>query len=146
MTLPRLADWSERIPHAGTMRLLDQVTAWDERSIHALAERHAMHDHPLQHGMRLHAIHLAEYGAQASAVHAALLAMERGEDKVQAGRLVSLRDVQLAVEYVDLAGGALDVQAQCLLADEHGAQYSFAIEQHGRPLASGRVAVIYTAR
>ncbi|GFZ86826.1 phosphotransferase [Dyella caseinilytica] len=138
--------WSELIPHAGAMRLLDHVMDWDDRHIHVIAERHRPGHHPLQNGMHLHAVHLTEYGAQASAVHGALLASARGEACVRAGRLVSLRDVQLAIEYVDLAGGHLDVHAECLLADERGAQYLFKVEQRGLALASGRVAVIYTAQ
>jgi predicted hotdog family 3-hydroxylacyl-ACP dehydratase len=138
------AHWSELIPHAHDMRLLDQVEAWDERNIHAVAGRHGVHDHPLRDAANLHAIHLAEYGAQASAVHGALLALARQVTGVQPGRLVSLRDVQLSAEYVDLSAGPLDVHAECLLADERGAQYTFKVEQRGQRLASGRVAVIYT--
>jgi predicted hotdog family 3-hydroxylacyl-ACP dehydratase len=137
--------WSELIPHAGAMRLLDRVLNWDDRHIHAVAERHRVEDHPLRQDMRLHAVHLAEYGAQASAVHGALLASASGEARVRPGRLVSLRDVQLLIEYVDLTGGHLDVHAECLLADERGAQYSFKVEQRGQLLASGRVAVIHPA-
>lgn len=127
------------------MRLLDHVLDWDDGNIHAVAERHRVHDHPLQHAMHLHAVHLAEYGAQATAVHGALLASARDENGMRPGRLVSLRDVQLAVEHVDLSNGPLDVHARCLLADQHGAQYDFKVEQRGQLLASGRVAVIYTA-
>ena len=127
------------------MRLLDHVTDWDERHIHAIAERYGVGDHPLQYGEHLHAVHLAEYGAQASAVHGALLASARGEASVRPGRLVSLRDVRLTIEHVDLARGHLDVHAECLFADERGAHYLFKVEQCGQTLASGRVAVIYTA-
>jgi predicted hotdog family 3-hydroxylacyl-ACP dehydratase len=128
------------------MRLLDDVAHWDDRHIHAVARRHGLSDHPLRHGTHLHAIHLAEYGAQASAVHGALLASARGDASMRPGRLVSMRDVQLATEHVDLAGGNLDVHAECLLADERGAQYLFKVEQGGKLLASGRVAVIYAVQ
>lgn len=137
-------DWSERIPHAGDMRLLDHVMSWDDRSVHAIAERHGLDNHPLRDAAKLHAVHLAEYGAQASAVHAALLATSPEDGQVKAGRLVSLRDVQLMVEYVDLSGGNLDVYAECLFADERGAQYAFRVDQCGQPLASGRAAVMYS--
>jgi predicted hotdog family 3-hydroxylacyl-ACP dehydratase len=125
------------------MRLLDQVMEWDTRTVHAIAERHGLGDHPLCDAMKLHAVHLAEYGAQASAVHAALLATDDDELRLRSGRLVSLRDVQLAIEYVDLSTGRLDVYAECLFADERGAQYTFRVEQCGNTLASGRLAVMY---
>jgi predicted hotdog family 3-hydroxylacyl-ACP dehydratase len=123
--------------------LLDHVMDWNDRTVHAIAERHGPDDHPLREAGKLHAVHLAEYGAQASAIHAALLAAARGEDRVKPGRLVSLRDVQLAIEYVELSKGGLDVYAECLFADERGAQYSFQVDQCGQSLVSGRVAVMY---
>jgi predicted hotdog family 3-hydroxylacyl-ACP dehydratase len=126
------------------MRLLDHVLKWDDTTLHATAERHRSHDHPLRDASQLHAVHLGEYGAQASAVHGALLATTRGDVRVRPGRLVSLRDVLLTIEYVDLSRGHLDVHAECLFADASGAQYSFQIDQGGQRLASGRVAVIYT--
>lgn len=126
------------------MCLLDAVLAWDDVSIHAISESHADADHPLRGECGLHAVHLAEYGAQAMAVHGALRAGERGVTEARPGRLVSLRDVMLAVEYVDAADGHLDVHAECLYADDAGAQYAFRVEQRGRLLASGRAAVIHS--
>jgi predicted hotdog family 3-hydroxylacyl-ACP dehydratase len=137
-------EWAAYIPHAGDMCLLDAVQAWDDTSIHAVGERHSSNNHPLASASGLHSVHLAEYGAQATAVHGALLAAACGRAKMRPGRLVSLRDVRLMVEYVDLLKGRLDVHAECFFADEHGAQYSFRVEQHGELLASGRVAVMYT--
>jgi predicted hotdog family 3-hydroxylacyl-ACP dehydratase len=141
--LPK-TDWAHLIPHAGTMCLLDAVFAWDERTIHAISDSHLRADNPLRDQGRLHAIHLAEYGAQAMAVHGALLARMRGIDTARPGMLVSLRNVQLGVEYVD-GDGRLDVHAECLYADHGGAQYAFRVECRGRLLASGRAAVIHPA-
>lgn len=140
--LPK-TDWAHLIPHAGTMCLLDAVCAWDERTIHAVSEGHLRADNPLRGAHGLHAVHLAEYGAQAMAVHGALLARARGDEHVRPGRLVSLRDVQLFVEYVEPADGHLDVHAECLYADAGGAHYAFRVEHRGRLLASGRAAVIH---
>jgi predicted hotdog family 3-hydroxylacyl-ACP dehydratase len=139
-------DWAHLIPHAGAMCLLDAVLAWDERSIHAISAGHARADNPLRGPHGLHAVHLAEYGAQAMAVHGALLARARGSETVRPGRLVSLRDVQLFEEYVDRLDGQLDVHAECLYADDGGAQYAFRVGHRGRLLASGRAAVLHPAR
>jgi predicted hotdog family 3-hydroxylacyl-ACP dehydratase len=136
-------DWMERIPHAGAMRLLDVVHDWNDTHIHAKGERHRPHEHPLRSDAGLHAVHLAEYGAQAVAVHAALMAASRGDMRTRQGRLVSLRDLQLMTEYVDLAAAPLDVHAECLIADERGAQYTFRVEQRAQLLAAGRVAVMH---
>ena len=136
-------DWAHLIPHQGAMSLLDAVLSWDDMRIHAISESHALAEHPLRSASGLHALHLAEYGAQAMAVHGALLARARGVDHARPGRLVSLRDIVLAVEYVDSSHGRLDVHAESLYADDTGAQYAFRVEQGGRVLASGRAAVIH---
>jgi predicted hotdog family 3-hydroxylacyl-ACP dehydratase len=124
------------------MCLLDAVLDWDEATIHASSEGHARTDHPLRSVPGLHAVHLAEYGAQAMAVHGALLARARGVEAARPGMLVSLREVALSVEYVP-TDGRLDVRARCLYADDAGAQYTFCVEHAGRLLASGRAAVIH---
>jgi len=142
--LPK-TDWAQLIPHAGTMCLLDAVLVWNEKTIHAISAGHARPDNPLRGEHGLHAVHLAEYGAQAMAVHGALLARADGVEKVRPGRLVSLREVQLHEEYVDDLDGRLDVHAECLYADDSGAQYAFRVEHHGHLLATGRAAVIYAA-
>jgi len=139
--LPK-SDWSHLIPHAGGMCLLDAVLAWDADTLHATSDSHLRPDHPLRSPQGLHAVHLAEYGAQAMAVHGALRARARGVETARPGMLVSLRDVALLVEYVPTAGH-LDVHAQCLYADDAGAQYAFRVEHGDRLLASGRAAVIH---
>lgn len=143
--LPK-TDWEKLIPHAGAMCLLDVVCAWDETHIHAQSAGHARADNPLRGEHGLHALHLAEYGAQAMAVHGALLARARGDEQARPGMLVSLRNVQLLMEYVDQLEGELDVHGECLYADAGGAQYAFRVEHRGQLLASGRAAVIHPAR
>jgi predicted hotdog family 3-hydroxylacyl-ACP dehydratase len=139
--LPK-SDWAHLIPHAGDMCLLDAVLAWDEHAIHACSDGHGRPGHPLRGPHGLHAVHLAEYGAQAMAVHGALLSRARGIEAARPGLLVSLRDVTMATEYVS-PDGRLDVHSQCMFADDAGAQYTFRVEQAGRVLASGRAAVIH---
>ncbi|MGF6710770.1 putative hotdog family 3-hydroxylacyl-ACP dehydratase [Luteibacter sp. W1I16] len=138
-------DFIDLVPHAGDMCLLDAVVAWDASSIHATSTNHVSVSHPLRGEGGLHAVHLAEYGAQAMAVHGALLAREGGATEPRPGMLVSLRGVKLGVEHIDRLEGALDVHAECLIADEGGAQYAFRIEHEGREIASGRAAVIHPA-
>jgi predicted hotdog family 3-hydroxylacyl-ACP dehydratase len=139
-------DWAHLIPHAGGMCLLDAVAAWDDTHIHAVTAGHTLPDHPLRGAGGLHAVHLSEYGAQAMAVHGALRARAAGVEEARPGMLVSLRDVTLTVERIDTLEGRLDVFAECLLADDRGAQYSFRIEHRGELLASGRAAVIHPPR
>jgi len=138
------SDWSALIPHAGTMCLLDDVVAWDEAAIHARTRSHARGDNPLRSDGQLRALHLAEYGAQAMAVHGGLLARAQGAVAAP-GYLVSLRDVELAVARIDDIDDALDVHAQRLLAGDGHWQYEFRVEHTGRMLARGRAAVMANA-
>ncbi len=137
------ADFAPLLPHAGSMCLLDAVLAWDATTLHAITASHARTDNPLRGPQGLHAVHLAEYAAQAMAVHGALLARSQGNQTMRPGRLVSLRDVQLFAAYVDRLDGRLDVHVACLYADQAGAQYAFRVEHGTRLLASGRIAVIH---
>lgn len=138
--LPK-SEWQDLIPHAGTMCLLDAVVAHDATRIHAVSATHAGTDNPLRADGRLHAVALCEYGAQAMAVHGALLARERG-GRAQPGYLVSLREVEVHAEYVDDLPGALDVFAEQLLDAGGSLQYAFRVEHRGNVLASGRAAVL----
>ena len=134
-------DWQHLIPHQGTMCLLDAVIEYDATRIHAISATHHDAQNPLRVNNRLHAVALCEYGAQAMAVHGALLARERGA-RARPGFLVSLREVELHIEYIDDLSGALDVYAEQLLDAGGSLQYAFRVEHHGRVLASGRAAVL----
>lgn len=139
------SSWAHLIPHAGTMCLLDAVLDWDDTRIHAIATSHRDPANPLRHDGRLHAVHLAEYGAQATAVHGALRARAAGDATPRPGLLVSLRDLQLTCETIDDLDGDLHVHAECLHADTGGAQYAFRIEHRGATIASGRAVVAHPA-
>jgi predicted hotdog family 3-hydroxylacyl-ACP dehydratase len=136
-------DWAHLLPHAGGMCLLDAVEHWDAATIHASSGGHARADHPLRGEGGLHAVHLAEYGAQAMALHGALLDRAAGCEAVRPGMLVSLRDVRIEVEWVEGAGGRLDVHAERIYGDAAGAQYVFRVERGAVVLVSGRVAVLF---
>ena len=140
--LPK-SNWAHLIPHAGNMCLLDSVLDWDATHIHATSHGHRDPANPLRRDDHLHAVHLAEYGAQAMAVHGALRARAEANETPRPGMLVALRDLRLAIEFVDQLDAALDVHAECLYADDAGAQYTFHIEHRGVLLASGRAAVIH---
>ncbi len=138
--LPK-SDWQDLIPHQGAMCLLDAVVDHDASRIHAISATHRDPHHPLRAHGRLHAVALCEYGAQAMAVHGALRARERGS-VARPGLLVSLRDVELRVEYIDDLPGTLDVHAEQLLDGGESLQYAFRVEHAGQLLASGRAAVL----
>ncbi len=130
------------VPHAGRMCLWQRVTGWDGQSIRLQADDHGDVDHPLRHRDRLHAVHLAEYGAQAMAVHGGLRAQLAG-GVAKPGLLVALRGVVLHRDRVDDLHGPLDGEATVLVESEAGWQYAFVIRHADTVLAEGRAAVIH---
>lgn len=133
-----------RIPHQGSMCLLDAVLAWDSGQIHCRASSHRQPDNPLRTAERLGAACGIEYAAQAMAVHGALLAPEGAPPRP--GYLASVRSVQLAVDRLDDLPQDLDIVAERLSGDEHNILYHFRVEHAGDLLLSGRAAVMLVAQ
>lgn len=133
-----------RIPHQGSMCLLDAVLAWDSGQIHCRASSHRQPDNPLRAAARLGAACGIEYAAQAMAVHGALLAPEGAPPRP--GYLASVRSVQLAVDRLDDLPQDLDIVAERLSGDENNILYHFRVEHAGDLLLSGRAAVMLVAQ
>jgi len=129
------------IPHGGLMCLLDEVESWDETHILCLAHSHRSLDNPLRDERGLAAIHGVEYGAQAMAVHGALLARRDGR-RLGAGYLAALREVQLRARRLDTVSGALRVSAHRLLADGGNLMYQIKVADAASSLLEARVTVV----
>jgi len=144
MTAPQTLDRAgiaRRIPHSGSMCLLDRLAAWDAESIHCTTASHAHPDNPLRTASGLLSPNLIEYAAQAMALHGGLLAAEGSEPS--AGFLASARNVRLSVARIDDIAGELQVHAQRLTGDQSQVLYQFAVtDATGRPLAEGRAVVV----
>jgi predicted hotdog family 3-hydroxylacyl-ACP dehydratase len=133
--------WIDLIPHAGAMALIDAVVEVDPDRILARSDNHRAADHPLRRDGRLHAIHLCEYGAQAMAVHGALVARAAG-GRARPGLLVALRAVDLAVGHIDLLPGPLLIDARREHADAGAWLYRFEVSHGGATLARGQAMVM----
>lgn len=129
------------IPHQGEMCLLERVIEWDNDRIVLSTTTHRSPSNPLRLDGRLRAIHLCEYGAQAMAVHGGLRAQAEGR-VAKPGFLVSLRDVQLHIDFIERLDGELRVTAQLLLETPSSWQYAFTIAHTDRVLSTGRAAVV----
>jgi len=130
-----------RIPHRGSMCLLDRLEAWDAERIHCSSRSHAAADNPLRSASGLLAPNAIEYAAQAMALHGGLLAAE-GE-AASAGFLASVRNVRFAVARLDEVPGALQVHATRLSGDARQVLYEFRVaDAHDRLLADGRAVVV----
>lgn len=132
-----------RIPHQGTMCLLDAVLDWSATTISCRALSHTDPANPLRAAGRLGAANGIEYAAQAMAVHGALLAPAGAPPRQ--GYLTSVRSVTLQVARLDDLPGELEVTAERLSGDSNHILYQFAVSHAGRCLLEGRAAVVLDA-
>ena len=138
--LPDHAWIAARIPHTGSMCLLERVLHWDAEHIHCLASSHAAPAHPLAVDDELGMANGIEYAAQAMAVHGALLA--GSETAPAAGFLTSVREVHWSEARLNTLGPELQVHAQRLSGDGQNILYGFRLEAAGRTVLSGRASVM----
>jgi predicted hotdog family 3-hydroxylacyl-ACP dehydratase len=125
------------IPHGDSMCLLDEVVAWDTEQIHCRSYQFASTANPLlDENGQLATVLLIEYGAQAAAVHAALLQSNLGEKRP--AYIGAVKDVEF---YATIADNSLslDVHAQCLLSSSQGAIYELEAQQGHTTLVRGRL-------
>lgn len=135
-----------RIPHAGSMCLLEALDGWDEAVIRCRASRHRDPDHPLRTAGGLLAPAAIEYAAQAMALHGALRAPAGAPPAP--GVLASVRGVRLHLERLDALAGDLLVEADRLAGDGRQILYSFRVSADGpvpQPVADGRATVVLGA-
>jgi predicted hotdog family 3-hydroxylacyl-ACP dehydratase len=143
---PLLADRAAilaRIPHQGSMCLLDGVLACDDNEVRCIASSHRDAANPLRAHGRLAAVCAIEYAAQAMAVHGAMLA--GAGDKPAPGFLASVRNVRLHVKRLDDIAADLEVAAMRIGGDAATILYEFVLAAGGRPVAEGRAAVFLNA-
>lgn len=138
------------IPHSGSMCLLSRMLRWSPQLIVCAADNHRDAAHPLRTRSGLLACTAIEYAAQAMALHGALIGQAAGTAATP-GYLASARGVQLHVLRLDdlplAAPGQeeadeLRIEATRQAGDANQILYAFTLHHLGRPLASGRAAVV----
>jgi predicted hotdog family 3-hydroxylacyl-ACP dehydratase len=137
-------DWiASHIPHQGAMCLLEEVLEWDARRIVCRAASHRDPANPLRVGGILPAACGIEYGAQAMAVHGALL--DAGGAPLGRGFLASVRAVMLHAARLDDVAGPLHVSAERLSGADDHILYAFSVASDAGELVGGRAAVVLDA-
>ena len=137
---------ASRIPHQGSMCLLQEVQAMDADHIICATRTHLDPANPMREGGRMGAALGIEYAAQAMALHGALAAQARQVPAPTMGFLVSVRSVALHVSRLDDVPGRLTVQARSDADNGDHSVYTFAISaEGGRPLVDGRAVVMLDA-
>ncbi len=135
-----MIDISELLPHRGTARMLERVVRWDADEIVVATRTHRRADNPLRRDGQLASVNLAEYGAQAMALHGAL---SSGPGRAAPDALVvAVRDLRTTRATLDDLGGELEIRARRLLATPPSWQYEFEARHAGESIASGRIAAM----
>lgn len=127
------------LPHAGTMCLLEAVLEWDEQAIRCRAVSHRAPDNPLRNATGLPALSALEYGAQAMAVHGALLA---GAGPPRAGFLAAVRSLRVHRATLDHLDTDLDITARSVMSDRNSSIYDLEVAAGDEPVLSARATVI----
>ena len=155
--MPLDRQWIEsRIPHRGSMCLLDEVVDWSTERIRCRTRTHCAADNPLRADGRLGVACGIEYAAQAMAVHGALsheaAAAAAGAPAAgaatlvpAAGFLAGVRSVQFYVERLDDVLGDLICEAVRVAGDSGSALYEFELRGADRTLLRGRATVMLDA-
>jgi predicted hotdog family 3-hydroxylacyl-ACP dehydratase len=134
------ANLDQLLPHVGAMRMLAAVLRWSDEDIECVANSHRDPANPLRIDGTLQAVCGLEYGAQAMAVHGALMA---GRDaKPRVGLLVAAHELAWQVARLDTIGGELIVRARRLLGSANQVAYEFDVLDTERSLVHGRASVI----
>jgi predicted hotdog family 3-hydroxylacyl-ACP dehydratase len=137
-------DWIEaHIPHRGAMCLLEEVLDWDAQHIVCRATSHRAPDNPLRVAGILPAACGIEYGAQAMAVHGALLDAQGA--RLGRGFLASVRALTLIAARLDDVAGALHVSAERLSGEADHILYAFSLAGDAGELLGGRATVVLDA-
>jgi len=129
------------VPHSGAMCLLDKVLEWDEQGILCTASSHSSPANPLRTKGRLRALHGIEYGAQAAAVHGALVA--NGSRGPRPGYLASVRDVRYSLPFLDQVPTPLLVTARRVTALSAAAMYRVALSTNDKQLVTAQVTIAF---
>jgi predicted hotdog family 3-hydroxylacyl-ACP dehydratase len=147
MTMPQPATLDHagiavRIPHSGTMCLLESLRRWSPEQIVCGIAGHDDPSHPLRLDGVLPSAAALEYASQATALHGALCAPP--EAGPRPGFLASARSLRLHVSRLDDRLGPLEVQATRLAgSDGQAALYRFELRDGtGAPLVDGRLTVV----
>ena len=129
-----------RIPHSGTMCLLDRVVESDDLHIVCAARSHRAADNPLRAHGRLSAVHAIEYAAQAMALHG--LCAAGGAGPPPRGMLTSVRSVACNVARLDDIAADLLIEATRVSGDNAAVVYAFSVRDDARKLVSGRASAV----
>ena len=134
------------LPHAGRMRLIDRVVSYDGQTIVCESDSHRAADHPLAEAGVLSIVCGLEYGAQAMAIHGALLANGGSPAaRTRHGYLVAASDLRWTVERLDQCATPLVIKAISEFRTNSQVAYRFEISASSAVVLAGHASVLLGA-
>ena len=142
---------SNLIPHKNRMMLLDSVDCWDENSITCSAISHLKADNPLRVNGKLSYIHTIEYGAQAAAIHLAIITIALGKPMSGYTSIAPIKSAYLAITrnfsieqgfLDDHPGSKLCLKSELLSVGPRIYQYKVTASINKQTVAEGTVSLV----
>jgi predicted hotdog family 3-hydroxylacyl-ACP dehydratase len=131
-----------KLPHAGSMCLLEQVLGHDRDSIRCATASHRDPCNPLRRDGILSAVHGVEYAAQAAAAHGVLSHVLDGDSPLLLG---AVRDLEIRVARLDRLPAPLQVRAWLEARAGINAVYRFELSADERVCVRGRITLVSVA-
>ena len=134
----------ERLPHAGSMCLIEQVLEWGPDSVRCRTSNHRDPANPLRTKGGLRAVCVVEYAAQAAALHAILVAgddapADAAASKKSRALLALVNGLELDTAYLHDGDGDLVVEGNVDYRSGAAVIYRFEAFDGIRPIARGRL-------
>jgi predicted hotdog family 3-hydroxylacyl-ACP dehydratase len=127
----------DRLPHAGRMRLLDDVLELTPEFVGVCASSHRDRSNPLRGPAGLAAVHAVEYAAQAAALHGAAAA--DGPRHAPLRYIATVRDARFERDRLDELSGPLEIEARLLTPVAGGAAYEVKVSCGSVPIMTARL-------
>ena len=126
------------------MSMLDSVIDWSDNSITCVTSTHRHASNPLMVGANLPSLCLIEYGAQAAAVHAALVA-NRVDGQGKPAYIGNLKNIEWKEALVDSALPTLTITANLVASSASGAIYDIEASAEQETLLTASMTLIMRA-
>jgi predicted hotdog family 3-hydroxylacyl-ACP dehydratase len=121
----------KRMPHAGPMRLIEEIVSADAEEILCIARDHRSASYPLRLDGVLHGCALVELGAQAAAAHTSLF----GASGAHTGLVLAFGNVEVFRDRV-VGDEPLTARAERRQSLADAARYRFEVmDRHGKVVA-----------
>lgn len=132
--------FSNYLPHAGSMLLIENIIKFDNESLKAKAIIDHLNPTPMHSGEKLGVFSLIEWGAQAVGIHLALSSQELLQNK-STGYISQVVNARIFKRWVD--NGLINIDVQQLIYTTNVTQYRFCISQNNNACLQSEISLAF---